>query len=130
MLNLLWILLGFALFMALIASVYAVNRFSLRRYQTEPFSLPNAALMLVANLLLFSAFSGADAGLQAAMGDVARIKLLVAGSLSLFMLVLLARRTQPIIALYAVGLMLIGSIAILPSLVFRYLARAVTPTGR
>lgn len=123
--NILWLLLAFALFMALIASVYALNRFSLKRYRTEPFSLPNAALMLVANLLLFSAFSGPDAGSEAVSG----IKLLVAGALSLFMLVLLARRTQPLIALYAVVLMLVGSIAILPSLVFRYLAQAVGKPG-
>ena len=117
MLNLLWLLLGFALFMALIGSVYALNRYCLMRYRTEPFSLPNAALMLIANLLLLSAFSGSAA--------VADVKLLGAGVLSLFMLVLLARRIPPLIALYAVALMLIGSIAILPSLVFRYLAQAV-----
>ncbi len=51
----LWLVAAFALFMAAIWSVYAVNRLGQARYGYQPFSLPNAALMLVVNLLLLSA---------------------------------------------------------------------------
>jgi hypothetical protein len=53
----LWLVAAFALFMAAIWSVYAVNRLGQARYGYQPFSLPNAALMLVVNLLLLSAIS-------------------------------------------------------------------------
>ena len=119
----LWLLAGFALFMALIWSVYALNRLALERYGSEPFSLPNAALMLVANLLLFSALAGG--GLAAGGGDPAAwVKLGLAAALALWMLVMIARRTRLWIGLYAVVLLSVGAVAILPSLVFVYLARA------
>ena len=124
-----WLVLAFVLFMAAIGSVYALNRFAAVRYGREPFSLPNAALMLVVNLLLLSAFSGVADGhgnlIQAAINDPATlVKLCVAALLGLWMFALVARRGSVWIALYAVPLMAVGAIAILPSLLFRQLALA------
>lgn len=126
LLSVLWLLLAFGLFMALIWSVHAVNRVAVRRYGYEPFSLPNAALMLVANLLLLSALApggdggsaSADAGLrsQVMLGAVA---VLAAG-----LLVVIARRTSLRLGLYAVALMTVGAIAVFPSLVFMRFAAA------
>jgi len=126
-----WIVGAFAVFMALIWSVYALNRLSLARYRSEPFSPPNAALMLVVNLLLLSSLSGGNAQTDAALQlqvfahDFATlIKLAIAVLLSLWLFVVIARRTSLWVALFAVPLMAVGAIAILPSLLFRYLALA------
>jgi hypothetical protein len=129
-----WLVLAFALFMAAIGSVYALNRFTVRRYGCEPFSLPNAALMLVVNLLLLSAFSGVADGqsglIQLAVNERATlVKLSVAAVLALWMVAVVARRSSVWIALYAVPLMAVGSIAILPSLLFRHLALAGDDAG-
>jgi len=130
-----WLVLAFALFMAAIGSVYALNRFAARRYGSEPFSLPNAALMLVVNLLLLSAFSGVADGqgglIQHAVNEpAALVKLSVAALLGLWMLAVVARRSSVWIALYAVPLMAVGSIAILPSLLFHHLAWGRDEAGR
>ncbi|MGB5733226.1 MAG: hypothetical protein WBM40_02130 [Thiohalocapsa sp.] len=128
-----WLVLAFALFMAVIWSVYALNRVCVRRTGSEPFSLPNAALMLVVNLLLLSALSAAADG-QGGFAQIAAtatatqtgtlVKLIVAGALALWLFTVIARRNGVWIALYAVPLMAVAAIAILPSLVFRYLALA------
>jgi hypothetical protein len=124
-----WVVGAFAVFMALIWSVYALNRLSMARYGSEPFSPPNAALMLVVNLLLFSTLSGGNAPTDAALPVVGYdlgtlIKVAIATLLSLWLFVVIARRTSLWIALFAVPLMAVGAIAILPSLLFRYLAFA------
>ena len=46
----------------LIWSVYALNQHAAARFGYEPFSLPNAAFMLVANLLLLAALWGLSVG--------------------------------------------------------------------
>ncbi|MCF7984728.1 MAG: hypothetical protein K9L70_10020 [Thiohalocapsa sp.] len=125
--NLLWLLLAFTLFMAAIWSVYALNRTAARRFGYEPFSLPNAALMLVANLLLLSSLSGLralepDADLSATLPNI--VQLLGAALLSAVTAFVIARRTRLWMALYAVSLMAVGAIALFPSLVFRYFAFA------
>ncbi len=130
-----WLVLAFGLFMAAIGSVYALNRFAAGRYGSEPFSLPNAALMLVVNLLLLSAFSGLADGqgglTQRAINDPATlVKLSVAALLGLWMFAVIARRSSVWIAFYAVLLMAVGAIAILPSLLFRKLALAGDDAGR
>jgi hypothetical protein len=111
---------AFGVFMALIWSLYAVNRHAARRFGYEPFSLPNAALMLVANLLLLSALApgAADPGLSRS------VMLGAAAVLALGMLIVIARRVGLWLALYAVGLMAVGAIAVLPSLVFTRVAGA------
>ncbi|MCG6943086.1 MAG: hypothetical protein LJE69_17785 [Thiohalocapsa sp.] len=129
LLNGLWLLLGFGVFMALIWSVYAVNRAAARRFGYEPFSLPNAALMLVANLLLLSALTPAA---QAPSGDVAlrtQVMLGAAAVLALWLFVIIARRSNGWYALYAVALMSVGAIAVLPSLVFMRFAVAPAETS-
>ena len=127
LLSLLWLLLAFGVFMALLWSVYAANRAASRRFGYEPFSLPNAALMLVANLLLLSALTPA---VQAPAADLAlrsQVMLGAAGLLALGLLVVIARRSSFWYALYAVALMSVGAIAILPSLVFMRIATAPAP---
>jgi len=121
----LWLLLAFGVFMALLRSVYAVNRSALRRYGYEPFSLPNAALMLVVNLLLLSALAPAETA--AAVGDGALRQMVmfgIAAGLALGLLVVVARRSSIWFALYAVALMSVAAIAVLPSLVFMRFAAA------
>lgn len=130
-----WLVLAFGLFMAAIGSVYALNRFAAGRYGSEPFSLPNAALMLVVNLLLLSAFSGLADGqgglTQRAIDDPATlVKLSVAASLGVWMFAVIARRSSVWIAFYAVLLMTVGAMAILPSLLFRKLALTGDDAGR
>lgn len=121
----LWLLLAFALFMALLRSIYAVNRSALRRFGYAPFSLPNAALMLVVNLLLLSALAPAEVTTDAAAAGVGQaVKLGAAGLLAAGLLVIVARRTSLWYALYAVALLSIGAIAVLPSLVFMRVAGA------
>ena len=123
-----WLIVAFALFMAAIWSVHAMNRLAQARDGYQPFSLPNAALMLVANLLLLSAVSSQGdggrglAGLFSGVEPVVSIKLAAAGVLSTFVFLVIARRTRLWIALYAVALMAVGAIAILPSLIFAQMA--------
>jgi hypothetical protein len=107
-----------AAFLLALRLVYVLNRHSAEAYGYEPFSLPNAALMLVVSLLLLSALSDPRAGAAVA------VKLGVAGVLSMGMLLLIAWRTRVWIAACAVALMAVGALAILPSLVFRYFAVA------
>ena len=124
-----WLGLAFGVFMAALWSVYALNRLCTERYGYAPFSVPNAALMLVVNLLLLSVFSGHPGGQglgEALTGTdgAALFKLLAAALLALGMLVIIGWRTRAWIALYAVPLMAVGAIAILPSLLFQILASA------
>lgn len=125
----LWLIAAFALFMAAIWSVYALNRLAQARYGYQPFSLPNAALMLVVNLLLLSALregaqsdGGALTALVSASAPAVSIKLAAGALLSAVVLVVITRRTRLWMALYAVLLMAAGAIAILPSLIFRSMA--------
>jgi hypothetical protein len=121
----LWLLLAFGVFMALLRSVYAVNRAALRRYGYEPFSLPNAALMLVVNLLLLSALAPAEP--STTVGDAAlrqTVMLGIAAVLATGLLVVVARRSSIWLALYAVAVMSVAAIAVLPSLVFMRFAAA------
>ena len=115
----LWLAALFAVFVLAIRLVYGLNRHGAAVYGYEPFSLPNAALMLIPNLLLLSALS--DHGITAGADAV---KLGIAAVLSAGMLVLVALRTRFWIACCAVALLAVGAIAILPSLVFRYFALA------
>jgi hypothetical protein len=120
---LIWLLVGFALFMALIWSVYAVNRTAAMRFGYEPFSLPNAALMLVANLLLLSALVPvSDAEVAQGAASAYWVKLGVALLIAGLSLVIIARRTGVLMALYAVALLSVLAIAVLPSLLFMGLA--------
>lgn len=123
--SLVWLLLAFIVFMAAMRSVYAVNRLAADRFGYEPFSLPNATLMLVANLLLLSSLSGlrADGAALSAAGPEA-VKLLGAALLSALTAFVIARRTRAWMAVYAVSLMAVGAIAVFPSLVFHYFAVA------
>jgi hypothetical protein len=131
--SLLWLVLAFLGFMALIGTVYALNRRAMMRYGTEPFSLPNAALMLLVNLLLLSALADAAGSADPSAASIAiaslfrapaLFKLLGAVALTLGMFWMIARRTSLWTACYAVPLMAVGAVVILPSLVFRYLATA------
>ena len=125
-LSLLWLLLAFGVFMGLIWSVYAVNRVAARRFGYEPFSLPNAALMLVANLLLLSALRpvAESAGAVDGGGPRTAVMLGAAAVIAAGVLVVIARRSNLWAALYAVTLMGIGAIAVLPSLIFMRIAIA------
>lgn len=121
----LWLPLAFGVFMVLLRSAYAVNRAALRRYGYEPFSLPNAALMLVVNLLLLSALAPAEP--STAVGDQAlrqTVMLGIAAVLAMGLLVVVARRSSIWYGLYAVALMSVAAIAVLPSLVFMRFAGA------
>ena len=123
--SLIWLLIAFVVFVVAMRSVYAVNRMAAGRFGYEPFSLPNAALMLVANLLLLSSLSGLRAdegGLSAATPEA--VKLLGAATLSVLTAFVIARRTRVWMALYAVSLMAVAAIAVFPSLVFHYFAVA------
>jgi len=87
----------------------------------------NAALMLVANLLLLSSLSGLraiepDADLSATLPTI--MQLSAAALLSAVTAFVIARRTRVWMALYAVSLMAVGAVALFPSLVFRYFALA------
>jgi hypothetical protein len=124
-LSVFWLLLGFGVFMALIWSVHAINRSAARRYGYEPFSLPNAALMLVANLLLLSALAPAgNAAYASATGPRTLVMLGVVAVLAAGLLVVIVRRTSLWYGLYAVALMAVGAIAVFPSLVFMHFAAA------
>lgn len=121
----LWLLLAFGVFMALLGSVYALNRAALRRYGYAPFSVPNAALMLVVNLLLLSALTPTQTA--AHVGDPALRQAVMLGGAALLatgLLVVVARRTSVWLGLYAVALMSVAAIAVLPSLLFTRFAAA------
>ena len=124
-LSVLWLVLAFGVFMALIWSIYAVNRAAVRRFRYEPFSLPNAALMLVANLLLLSALAPAADLPPADVLLRSQVMLAAAALLALGLFAVIARRANPWYALYAVALMSVAAIAIFPSLLFmRFAARS------
>ncbi len=48
----LFIVLGFLVFMSLIWSVHATDRYALRRFGYAPFALPNVVFMLIPHSLL------------------------------------------------------------------------------
>jgi hypothetical protein len=118
LLSVLGLVLAFGVFMALIWSLYAVNRAAARRFGYEPFSLPNAALMLVANLLLLSALAPASDVPPADMLLRNQVMLGAAALLALGLFAVIARRVGSWYALYAVALMSVAAIAIFPSLLF------------
>jgi hypothetical protein len=123
-----WLAAAFGVFTSLMWSVYAVNRHAAGRFGYEPFSLPNAALMLLVNLLLLSALAP-TAEPDAAALDLRRTLMLAAAALlALGMLVVIGRRVGIGLALFAVGLMAVGAIAVLPSLLFTRLAAASADT--
>ena len=80
--------------------------------------------MLIVNLLLLSALAPAGQAVDGPPGTGRIVMLAAAGLLALSMLVVIARRAGIWPALYAVGLMSIGAIAVLPSLVFMRMAAA------
>jgi hypothetical protein len=126
-----WMLLGFGAFMAVIWSVHSVNARSREKSGYEPFSLPNTALMLVANLLLLSALApggevgvegSATAGLDQPFDLALAVKLGAAGCIAAVTFWLIARRTGVITGMVAVVLLGALAVAILPSLIFMRIA--------
>jgi hypothetical protein len=125
---LIWLILAFGAFMLVIASVHLINAYAASRWGYEPFSAPNTALMLIPSGVLLSLLrSGVEPGAAAAGPGPAA---LVGGGLwvvfLLGMLVLLARRTNLWIALYAAPLLALAAPVIFFALLYRWL---VTPTG-
>ena len=125
------LLVGFVLFMAVIATTDAVNRFALRHHGYAPFALPNAALMTIPCLLLLSALRplaeapGGVAGFVVEADPEARIALVEIGLWALFtagMIALLWWRTRAWVALYAGLLLAVAAPVLLLSLLFKRLA--------
>jgi hypothetical protein len=104
-----WLAAAFGVFTALIWSVYVVNRHAAGRFGYEPFSLPNAALMLLVNLLLLSALAPAVEPDAAASGPGRAMMLAAAAAaalLALGMLVVVGRRVGIGLGLMAEGALL------------------------
>lgn len=114
---------GFLLFVGLIGGAHALDRHAGDRYGYRPFALPNLAFMLLPHGVL----AALAAGLMPAPGLGWVLGALGVGALS-FMLVVLHRRTNVVIASAATGLMLIAAPILLLSMLFRDLADA--PPGR
>ncbi|MCU0836393.1 MAG: hypothetical protein MUC77_18475 [Chromatiaceae bacterium] len=112
--------LAFAAFTGAIWSAHAVNRHAAARYGYAPFSLPNALFMLIPHGLLLYALATGGAGSELA------VTLAGAGLLALFLIV--RRRTNGWIGLYAASLLLIGASVLAVSLFFTGLAGSDEPT--
>jgi hypothetical protein len=123
---------GLALFMTLIWSMLAVNARIVATRAYAPFALPNAALLLIAQLLALSALSGGlsvwvgalAAGDPAVLVKTGLAVLIVAG-----MLMLLVLRSGVLAGLYATLVMAVLSPVVLFSLLFWQLARIGPSAG-
>jgi hypothetical protein len=120
--TILWLGLGFAVFMLVLGSVHLVNRYAAGRWGYEPFSAPNTALMLVPSGLLLSLLSrraelqALDAGGMVGLG--------VWGLFLVGLLALVTRRTNVWVGLYAALLLSVAAPVVFFALLYRWL---VTP---
>jgi len=117
---------GLALFMALIWSMLAVNARVMATHGYAPFALPNAALLLIAHLLLLSALSeglSAWVGAVSASEPAALVKTGLAGLIVAGMLILLVLRSGVLAGVYATLVMAGLAPVVLLSLLFWRLAR-------
>lgn len=125
----LWLAAGFLLFMGLIGSVHALDRYSAGRFGYRPFALPNLAFMLIPHGVLATAALGLRPGpdplpgISLPPGMLWTMMALGAGAL-IFMAVTLTRRTNSWIALVATALMTAAASVLLLSVFFRDLAEA------
>jgi hypothetical protein len=115
---------GFLAFMALIGAVHALDRWSLGRFGYAPFALVNALAMLVpsgALLIGLAALRGADpAGVTGFVAPALLVGLGLSGGLAMAWLI--ARRTNPWVALIAAPLMLVAAPVLVFSVLFRGMA--------
>ena len=114
--TLVWILLAFLGFSAIIWSVHAVDEYASARYGYTPFAMPNLLFMSIpSGLLLITIRDG---------GEQAQLLVTLAGAAMLGMLLLVRARTSGWIALFAAPMMLFCAPVLLFSVLFRGLARA------
>jgi hypothetical protein len=123
----LMLLLAFAAFMLTVWSVYATNRSTLARYGYVPFSLPNAAFMLIPNGLCLTAlalsrhgFQLAPAGAGSGLGLLSLVILSVVAAAGMFYVI--SRRTNAWVAAYTVILLWAGGAVLIFSIGFWTLA--------
>jgi len=124
--TLVWLVLGFAAFMLLIGSVHLINRYAVERWGYEPFSAPNTALMLIPSGLLLS-LPSRQAGPDTLAAGIDAATMVSVGIWGLFlaaMFLLIARRTNVWVALYAAPLLAVAAPLVFFALLYRWL---VTP---
>ncbi|MGA7978799.1 MAG: hypothetical protein WCA32_01065 [Chromatiaceae bacterium] len=118
--------LAFLVFMLTVGSVYAINRYALARFAYVPFSLPNAAFMLIPNGLWLAALALARHDTQLAPmlgGDIGLLPLLVVSCIAaVWMFLVISRRTNGWIGAYAVSLLWIGAVVLVFTIGFWTLA--------
>lgn len=107
---------GFVFFMGLIRSVHALDDYALARFGYAPFALPNVLFMLIPNALLLLIVEG-DLGYTA-------VPATLAGAATLGMLLLVKRRTNAWIALFAAPPLLLAAPVLVFAVLFRGLAQA------
>ncbi len=122
----LWIGAAFLLFMAVLGSAHALDRWCAGRYGYRPFGLPNLAFMLIPHgILAAAAASLGPAAAQPALGLPPVVAWLLAGLAAgalIFMHSILARRTNGWVATAATTLMTLAAPVLLFSVLFRELA--------
>jgi hypothetical protein len=108
------IAVGFLLFMGLIWSIHAADDYALGRFGYAPFALPNALFMLIPHGLLIMAVQG---------GGSRELLATLAGAGMLGMLLLIRRRTNGWLALFAAPVLLAAAPVVLLSVLFRGFAQ-------
>jgi hypothetical protein len=111
--------------MLTIWSVYAINRYALARFAYVPFSLPNAAFMLIPNGLWLAALALAGHAQLAPVlgGDIGLLPLLIVSCIAaVWMFLVISRRTNGWIGAYAVSLLWIGAVVLVFTIGFWTLA--------
>jgi hypothetical protein len=106
---------GFVLFMGLIWSVHAVDRYALARFGYAPFAPANALFMLIPHGLLIMAVQGSGPR---------ELLATLAGAGMLVVLLLVRQRTSGWLALYAAPVLLLAAPVVLFTVLFRRLAQA------
>jgi hypothetical protein len=116
---------GFLLFLLFLGGAHALDRHAAGRFGYRPLALPNLAFMLIPHGALAVWALGPS---QLAGGALPLALAWVLGLLGcaalILMLVVLYRRTSPVVALAAAGMMLIGAPVLLLSMLFRDLAES------
>ena len=114
--TLLWILVAFLAFMAIIWSVYALDDYAAARFGYAPFAMPNVLFMLIPNGLLLLAIGYG--------GEQAHIFVVLAGAVALGMFLLIRAKTNGWVALFVAPMLLCCAPVLVFSVLFRGLARA------
>lgn len=119
----LFVVLAFLAFTLVIWSVHAINGYALAQFGYAPFSMPNMLLMLVPHGLMFWTLQPLEEGpglhsvlANGAPGVILVLLLILAATIGMFLVI--GRRTNRWVALYAAPLMVLSAAVLVWAVLF------------